>query len=548
MSLETFEQVLTAAQAAGSTKPAWKKFVNTKFFVEIVRSLDDNPKNFKLHLVVADGKSAVRISEKRERLEVQPDNAQLALVALSGAEVVRRLQPEASILVALSDRAFAIARDRIDWLKQGIEAAQARAADKAGPGAGAFPSLDGALASAAPAASPVAIPQAPQVMLAKAPEPRSPASRNQVGVLDVAALKPRNVTLPKIGLEFFVPASWTESTTGAGLGFTDAECQCTVEASGFHRPGLSLAQWIEMRLALVRHEMRYLSQDGESYPFEGDGWRSRVQGMATEFTGTFPGDDFESRLLVACIWTDGVLASITVRAPAAAFEQQRPLYKWLLGRIDMNESANAIYRPPASNLGDSASDWGAPENPPMFGFSLDGRMGRMRVLAYSFPVMLSLAVVGIIAAVITPANKVLGLALLAVGMPASLWFCIRLMVLRMHDVNLSGKWLAGFFAMLVIGGLTRNWIMFGVVFAIFWFASLIIYCFIPGTDGENDYGEPPGPNSTLVNIGAVLFILMQLAQLGAAGSGRYDQRIPFQVPDQLQESSPDEDDKLPSAR
>jgi hypothetical protein len=44
---------------------------------------------------------------------------------------------------------------------------------------------------------------------------------------------------------------------------------------------------------------------------------------------------------------------------------------------------------------------------------------------------------------------------------------------------------------------------------------LLVYCLIPGTDGENDYGDAPGPNSTLVNVGAVLAILMQLGSIGA---------------------------------
>ncbi|WP_426105022.1 DUF805 domain-containing protein [Massilia sp. TSP1-1-2] len=538
MSSETFEQVLAAAQAAGSTTQAWKKFVNTRFFVAIVRSADGNPKNFTLQLADADadGNIAVRISEQRERLVVGGGNT---LVTLSGAEVVRRLQAEAGILVALSEGVFAIARDRVDWLRKGIEAARARAAEKAQPAAASFPSLEqGSLpapASApdsAPAPAPTLAPLAPAaatLTLAKAAPQSSPVTRNQVGVLDVAALKPRNVTMPKIGLEFFVPASWQESATATGLRFTGTEHACTVEASGFHRPNLSMAQWLEMRLALVRQEMRYLTQDGESYPFEGELWRGRVTGMATEFTGTFPGDACESRYLVACIWTDGVLASITVRAPAGAFEEQRALWKWLLGRVDMNASAASVYSPPAS-LGGIGGDWEEAETPPMFGFSLAGRMGRMRVLAYSFPVMLSLAVVGIIAAVLVPASKALGLTLLVAGVPACIWFSVRLMVLRMHDVNLSGKWLAGAFALMLLGGVLQNWIMLGVLFVVFWIASMVIYCFIPGTDGENDYGEQPGPNSTLVNVGATLFILLQFGQIGAASSGKYNNRLPFPVP------------------
>ena len=114
MASETFEQVLTAAQAGGSMTPAWKKFVNTKFFVPIVRSADDDPKNYTLQTEDKGGKRAVTISEARELVDLRRGHG---LAAISGAEVVRRLHADAIILVALSEGFFSIARDRVDWLK-----------------------------------------------------------------------------------------------------------------------------------------------------------------------------------------------------------------------------------------------------------------------------------------------------------------------------------------------------------------------------------------------------------------------------------------------
>jgi uncharacterized membrane protein YhaH (DUF805 family) len=498
MASETFEQVLTTAQAAGSLTAAWKKFVNTKFFVAIERSADNDPRNFSFYQHDSGGAPAVTISEVRER--IAPPQG-YPLVAISGADVVRRLHAESSILVALSEGAFKISRDRAEWLKTGIQAAHARAAEKAAP---------------APAPAPAA-----------EPAPRTPVQRNQVGVLDVAALKPRSVAIDKIGLEFFIPGNWTDSTSATGLRFADPATGCTAEASGFQRAGLSMAQWLDMRLTLVRHEMRHLSQDGESYPFEGDNWRARVKGMATEFSGTFPGDAHESRVLVAAIWTDGVVASIMIRAPAEQFERQRALYKWLLGRVDMNPAAATIYSPPASagSAGWENNDDDG-ETAPMFAFSLAGRMGRARVLAYTFPMMLALAVVGIVAAVMIPASKVLGGIVAIAGVSVVVWNCVRLLVLRMHDINLSGKWLLGTVVVLALAGVTKNLMLLGVVSLVFWLGSLVVY-FLPGSAGENDYGAPPGPNSTLVKIGAALFILMQLGQIGAVGSGKYTSKLPF---------------------
>ncbi len=528
MASETFEQVLTAAQAAGSLSPAWKKFVNTKFYVAIDRSPDNDHKNFTLHWREHDGQPAVTISEEPTRIDAQPGNA---LVALSGAEVVRRLRAGDGILVALSDRAFSIARDRVEWLRNGIQAAQARAAEKARQAAGAFPVID-AVSSPVPAPAPVPTSPAPApvpaptppapVALAKvasAPVSLSPVQRNQVGVLDVAALKPRNITLPKIGLDFFVPSDWTETKTNTGLRFSDPDRAGTVEASGFHRPNLSSAQWLEMRLALVAHEMRYLTQDGASYPFEGESWRGRIKGMATEFTGTFPGDDVESRYLVACIWTDGVVASIAIRAPADLFERNRQLYKWLLGRVDMHAVQTTVYSPPGASL--AADEWEEGETPSVFAFSLRGRLGRVRAMAYNFLMMPLAGLLGVLAAVLLPANRFVGAVVLIIAGAMLAWFGVRLMVLRMHDLNLSGKWLLAVFGLFMLAGAIQNVILLGVVAVIFAFGWLVFGCFAPGTAGENNYGPPPGPNSSLVKIGAALLILFQVGQIGAIGSGKY---------------------------
>lgn len=542
MASETFEQVLTAAQADGSFTPAWKKFVNTKFFVPIIRPAGSaDAKAFKLRMsdIMGDGKQSILISEVRERVEEQHGSA---LASLSGADVVRMLHAEASILVALSDRAFNIAKDRVEWLKKGIEASQARAAAKAREAAAAnAPAAAAAQASAqrapapgaAPAASPfptLGLPDAPAARVVPAPAPApaaarpaapapavalakaAPARRAAAGPLDVAALKPRSVSVAKIGLEYFVPADWRESSLPTGSRYHDESTGSVIEATGFHRPNVSLTQWVGMRLGLVQHEMRYLRQDGASYDIDGEGWRDRVKGQATEFVGTFPGDDFESRYMVACIRVEGTLVSVAIRAPADVFDQNRALYKWFLSRIDINEASAEVYRAPARG-GAAVSDEFA-DAPALFGFSLAGRIGRLRAMAYSLVIMLPLMVLGVAAAILAPKNFLAIGIVLGGGGLVSLYFCLRLMVLRLHDVNLSGKWILGFLLAIILGALTRNVMFVAIASAVFWLASFIIYCFIPGTDGDNDYGDPPGPNSNLIIVGAGLFIFLQVASIG----------------------------------
>lgn len=493
MTAETFEQVLAAALADGSFTPAWKKFVATRFFVPVEEPANDNPAKLKLRLAPHGGAQALVISEVRERLD-QHDGS---LATLSGADVVRLLQAEADILVALPDRAFSIARDRVQWLKQGIEQSQARAAARA---------REAAAGQAPPPPPPAAAAAAPIPVPVPAP---APAPRKHGGVLDVAALKPRGVSLPAVGLEFFVPGHWRESRNLKSLRFNDPDGATAVEASGSHRHGVSLAQWQEMRLALVKHEMRYLKQDGESYPFDGDNWRDRVKGVVTEFTGTFPGDEGESRYLVACVRIDGAVASIAIRAPLEEFERNRALYKWLLGRVDMVAASPAAPRAGAGAA--SAPDYDEAQTPAVFGFSLAGRIGRLRSLAYCFPVFAPLFAAAILGPMLFQQGMVVGLTLVVAAFVLTVWGSLRLMALRLHDVNLTSRWILGFVALFVAAGIFRTAWMIGLLSVLFWLMSLVIFYLMPGTQGENDYGPPPAPDSALVKLGAALFIALQLA-------------------------------------
>jgi hypothetical protein len=113
------------AQAEGEMGPAWKQFIKTKFFVAIERSPDDDPKNYLLHLVHGEdkGKARLVISDVRERvIEHNGDG----IVALSGAEILKRLNNAGGIEVVLRDGVFNISRKRAEWLRSGISAARAR--------------------------------------------------------------------------------------------------------------------------------------------------------------------------------------------------------------------------------------------------------------------------------------------------------------------------------------------------------------------------------------------------------------------------------------
>lgn len=115
----------TAAKAADALAPVWKKFIKTRFYVAILRSPDDDPKNFLLHTTgnSDDGDLLLVISEVRERLDPQQGDG---IAPLSGADILRRLDDQAGIEVALGEAPFRISSKRARWLRSGIEVTKAR--------------------------------------------------------------------------------------------------------------------------------------------------------------------------------------------------------------------------------------------------------------------------------------------------------------------------------------------------------------------------------------------------------------------------------------
>lgn len=133
-----------AASAAGSMKPAWTAFLKRKFYVPILRSPDDDPKNYLLHFQrdAEGGHPTLVIAEVRERLDLEQGDG---TVALSGVELLLRLDGQGAIDVTLEHGVFRISKKRADWLRSGIETTKSRVVIRkllqaAAPG-GPFPVL-----------------------------------------------------------------------------------------------------------------------------------------------------------------------------------------------------------------------------------------------------------------------------------------------------------------------------------------------------------------------------------------------------------------------
>ncbi len=193
---ESFEHILKAAQVTGSMTLAWKKFIKTKFFVAILRSPDDDPKNFLLCISrhPVDGKPVVIISEVRDRLDQHLGDG---VVAIFGADIVRRLGDQGGILVELSDGPLNVSRKRVEWLRSGIKITEARVQTRK------------VLQAAAPVAPlPVLSVQAGLLVSSAAPPPRPPPPAAPAPVRrSLEALAALHLPKPaRTGLEFFEPS------------------------------------------------------------------------------------------------------------------------------------------------------------------------------------------------------------------------------------------------------------------------------------------------------------------------------------------------------
>ena len=125
--------------------------------------------------------------------------------------------------------------------------------------------------------------------------------------------------------------------------------------------------------------------------------------------------------------------------------------------------------------------------------SAEGRIGRFEYFFYSL--VLPFLVFWIIAALAGIATRfgelggAIAYVLLASGLCAALIIYIQLTIQRCHDFNAKG-WLS---------------ILLLLPFA------CILFWMIPGTTGDNRFGEPPRPSSSTLKMGSMLLMIILVA-------------------------------------
>lgn len=162
-------------------------------------------------------------------------------------------------------------------------------------------------------------------------------------------------------------------------------------------------------------------------------------------------------------------------------------------------SENSPYTPPSAAVADAAVGFGDIRI-----FSLSGRLGRVRYLAYGFVVALVgqvlLGLTGGIGMTLSETESISTLSLIGMGVVyiAMIAVSVMIAVQRLHDLDKTG-WLYLLFLVPIVN------IIFG-----------LYVLFAPGTQGANRYGNPPPPNSTGVVIAMWLLIIVFVGGILAA--------------------------------
>ena len=163
------------------------------------------------------------------------------------------------------------------------------------------------------------------------------------------------------------------------------------------------------------------------------------------------------------------------------------------------------YAAPRTNVTrrDSTEDYGEIKI-----WTSEGRIGRVRYIGYTFGLTMLIAMlIGVAAAVLGAASPALAFGVGAVGYIAIIVVQILLTIQRSHDMNVTG-WLC--------------------LISLIPFAALVFW-FVPGTRGENNYGKQPPPNSAgavvLACIVPVIMIVGILAAIAIPAYQDYTQRV-----------------------
>lgn len=146
--------------------------------------------------------------------------------------------------------------------------------------------------------------------------------------------------------------------------------------------------------------------------------------------------------------------------------------------------AASPYATPQAQVGEALPEFGD-----LNAFSVQGRIGRLRYLAWSLVMMAACIGLFGVAMIGFGIHQVVGAVLLGVVSIAVTVVAIMIAVQRLHDIGWSG-WLLLLNLIPVVGSVLS-----------------LLMLLVPGSLGANRYGPPPPANSTAVKVLAALWLV-----------------------------------------
>lgn len=162
----------------------------------------------------------------------------------------------------------------------------------------------------------------------------------------------------------------------------------------------------------------------------------------------------------------------------------------------MTEPTMNQFAPPRAHVADAPAATAVAE---LKLFSAQGRIGRLRYLAYSTVASMIYSVLLSVLFALFAGSEMLTVATW-LAVIAVLWFSVITGIKRCHDINISGWWSAT----LIVPVITLVWM------------------FAPGSKGENRFGPPPPPNNWGVRLlGVILPVVFFVGILAAVAIPSY---------------------------
>jgi uncharacterized membrane protein YhaH (DUF805 family) len=191
-----------------------------------------------------------------------------------------------------------------------------------------------------------------------------------------------------------------------------------------------------------------------------------------------------------------------------------------------NPPEQSPFAPPTAMVRDIAASASEAETPRPFAMSFQGRVGRVRYLAYCLPAYVPMLIGALVGGFFfgVAHSKAAFAIFFGLGSLATMVLAIRVVVLRLHDINRSGWWIL---APVPIGVVAAISSAVGLVLvALFVCLGSLALLFWPGSAEDNDFGPPAGENTVWTTIGAVVMILLSATGNTMSSMAKFGDKAP----------------------